>query len=180
MVILETKRLLLRQFHLLDGEAMESVFGNPEVMQYGSGVQSQEWVQDWLRGCRENYQKLGFGPWAAVEKASRHVVGYSGLFHFPDIAGHPEVEIGYRLARPFWNQGFATEAVTAIRDYAFNILCLHRLIALIDPQNAASIRVAEKAGMRYEREIMLEGYTYPDHLYSIQFDPLNRSGLNSP
>jgi RimJ/RimL family protein N-acetyltransferase len=179
MVILETKRLLLRQFHLLDGEAMERIFSDPEVMQYGPGVQTQEWVHDWLRGCLENYQKLGFGPWAAVEKVSRQVVGYSGLFHFPDIAGQPEVEIGYRLARPFWNQGFATEAVTAIRDYAFNILCLHRLIALIDPQNAASIRVVEKAGMRYEREVMLEGYTYPYHLYSIQLNPLTRSGLNS-
>ncbi|MGE5377239.1 MAG: GNAT family N-acetyltransferase [Bacteroidota bacterium] len=167
MVILETKRLLIRQFHLFDGEAMERVFGEPEVMRFGPGVQSRQWVQDWLRGCLQNYNKLGLGPWAVVEKMSRQAIGYSGLCHFPDIEGHPEIEIGYRLALSFWNQGFATEAILTIRNYAFNVLCLPRLIALTNPQNTASIHVAEKAGMRYEREVMLEGYTYPDHLYSI-------------
>ena len=100
-------------------------------------------------------------------------MGYAGLFHFPDIAGRPEIEVGYRLARSHWGQGFATEAVTAIREYAFGVLRMPRLIALIDPQNTASIRVAEKVGMHYEREVMLEGYTHPDHLYSIR-NPIHR------
>ena len=56
----------------------------------------------------------------------------------------------------------------AARDYAFDTLGLSRLIALIDPANAASIRVARKAGMHYETDVMMPGYTYPDHLYSIQ------------
>jgi RimJ/RimL family protein N-acetyltransferase len=168
MIIVETERLILRCFHVFDGEAMDRVFGDVEVMRFGPGVQTQGWVRDWLRGCLENYyQKLGFGPWAVVEKKSRAVIGYSGLFHFPDINGRPEIEIGYRLARPFWGQGYATEAVVAVRDYSFSVLCLPRLIALVDPQNVASIRVAEKAGMRYEREVMLEGYDHPDHVYSI-------------
>ena len=168
MVILKTERLILRQFHIVDGDPLDHVFGDPEVMRFGPGVQTQSWVRDWLRDCLKNYQQLGFGPWAVVEKSSRTVIGYSGLFHFPDIDGQPEIEVGYRLARSAWGQGFATEAVSEIRDYSFNILCLPRLIALIDPQNAASIRVAEKAGMRYEKDVMLEGYTYPDHLYVIE------------
>jgi [ribosomal protein S5]-alanine N-acetyltransferase len=168
MVILETDRLILRQFHSFDGDAMDHVFGDPEVMLYGSGVQTQAWVRDWLRDRLEDYQQLGFGPWAVVEKTGRTVIGYAGLFHFPDIAGQPEIEVGYRLARAHWGQGFATEAVTAIRDYAFDVLCLPRLIALIDPQNTASIRVAEKVGLSYEKAVMLEGYTHPDHVYSVQ------------
>jgi len=180
MVILETKRLLLRQFHLFDVEAMTHVFGDPEVMRFGPGVQSEHWVNDWLRGCLENYHTLGFGPWAVVEKMSRHVIGYSGLFHFPDIDGRSEIEIGYRLARSFWNRGFATEAVLAIRDHGFNVLCLPRLIALIDPNNAASIHVAEKAGMHYEREVMLEDYSYPDHLYSVHTSLGSNLGTGDP
>jgi len=168
MVILETERLILRHFHIFDAQAMGRVFGDPEVMLYGPGIQTQSWVRDWLRDCLENYQKLGFGPWAVVEKSSSTVTGYAGLFHFPDIAGQPEIEVGYRLARSCWGLGFATEAAAAIREYSFHTLCLLRLIALIDPENTASIRVAEKIGMHYEKEVMLEGYTHPDHLYSIQ------------
>ncbi len=144
------------------------VFGDAEVMRFGPGVQTEVWVRHWLQDCQENYyQKRAFGPWAVVEKSSAQLIGYCGLFYFPAIAGRPEIELGYRLVRPFWGRGFATEAVLAVRDYSFNVLGLPRLIALIDPQNVASIRVAQKAGMQYEREIMLEGYTHPDHVYAI-------------
>jgi ribosomal-protein-alanine N-acetyltransferase len=169
MIVTETERLILRHFHIFDGEAMDHVFGNAEVMAFGPGVQSKSWVRDWLGDCLENYyRKLGVGPWAVVEKSLGEVIGYCGLFYFPDIAGQQEIEIGYRLAHPFWGRGYATEAVLAVRDYGFNVLCLPRLIAMIDPQNVASIRVAKKAGMRYEKEVMLEGYTHPDYLYSIE------------
>jgi [ribosomal protein S5]-alanine N-acetyltransferase len=91
MIILETNRLILRQFHIFDGEAMDLVFGDPEVMRFGPGVQTQKWVGDWIQGCLESYQRLGFGPWAVVKRSSSSVIGYSGLFHFPDIAGHPKL-----------------------------------------------------------------------------------------
>lgn len=167
MIVIETERLILRHFHAFDGEAMDQVFGDAEVMRFGPGVQSQAQVRDWLRECQENYSRLGFGPWAVVSKSQREVIGYCGLFHFPDLDGQAEIEIGYRLARSVWGQGYATEAVIAVREYGFNILGLKRLVALIDPQNAASIRVAEKAGMRHEKDVMLEDYDHPDHLYAI-------------
>lgn len=168
MIVVETKRLLLRNFHLLDCAALDVVFGDAEVMRFGPGVQDQAWVRNWVRTCLENYyQTLGFGPWAVVKKASARLIGYCGLFYFPDIAGRPEVEIGYRLARAAWGQGYATEAARAVQDYALEVLGLRRLVAIIDPQNTASLRVAEKIGMHFEQEIMLEGYTYPDHLYAL-------------
>ncbi len=168
MIITETERLILRHLHLLDVEAMTPVFGDAEVMRFGPGVQTRAWVQDWILRCLEHYfSKWGFGPWAVVEKVSRATIGYCGLFYFPDVAGQPEVEVGYRFVRSAWGRGYATEAVLAVRDYAFDVLNLPRLIAMIDPENVASIRVAEKAGLYYEKDVMFEGYSHLDRVYTI-------------
>jgi ribosomal-protein-alanine N-acetyltransferase len=163
-----TERLTLRHFHILDSDPIFRVFGDPEVMLFGDGIQTKEWVEDWLRTCLERYyQTWGFGPYAVVERQSQEVIGYCGLFFFPDINGRSEVEIGYRLARSVWGRGYATEAASAVRDFAFSTLGIKRLIAIIDPSNTPSIHVAEKIGMCYEQEAMLEGYTHPDHVYVV-------------
>lgn len=167
MLIAETKRLLLRHFHVVDGDAMDRVFGDAEVMRYGTGVKDPEWVRRWLRGCLEDYHaKWGFGLWAVVEKPSRDVVGYCGLSHFPDVGGRPETEIGYRLIRAHWGRGLATEAAGAVRDYGFGTLGLRRLISIIDPKNTASIRVAEKTGLAYEKDVIFQGFA--DRVYAIE------------
>jgi len=168
MVVLETARLTLRHVADVDRDALYRVFGDAEVMRFGDGAQTRVWVQGWLARCQESYTAWGFGPWAVVEKRTRQVIGYCGLFYIADVNGRPEVEIGYRLARAYWNHGYATEAALAVRDYAFDALDLSRLIALIDPGNGASIRVAEKIGMRYEAEVMFEGYDHPDRVYAIE------------
>jgi hypothetical protein len=158
MVIAETQRLVLREFHVVDDEAMSRVFGDPEVMRYGDGVKDSEWVRRWLRGCLEDYHvKWGFGLWAVIEKRSSSVIGFCGLSRFSDVGGQPETEIGYRLARAFWGRGYATEAAAAVRDYGFGTLNLSRMISIIDPRNAASLRVAEKVGLRFEKEVMFRG-----------------------
>lgn len=170
-VIAETDRLVIRLFRLSDADAMNHIFGDPEVMRFGNGVQPPKWVRNWLCRCLENYrQKSGIGPWAVIEKNSEEVIGYCGLFYFPDVCGQPETEIGYRLARSYWGRGYATEAARAVLNYAFNILRLPRLISIIDPLNVRSIRVVEKLGMRYEKDVMLEGYTYPDNVYAIEYE----------
>jgi [ribosomal protein S5]-alanine N-acetyltransferase len=165
--MMQTERLLIRKFHNSDADALLTVFGDPEVMRFGDGPQDKEWVQGWLAIHMQDYDRHGYGPYAVVERENGQLMGYCGLFHFADINGRPEVEIGYRLARSKWGHGYATEAARAVRDFAFNTLSLKRLIALIDPANTASIRVAEKIGMKYETDVMLEGYTHPDHVYTI-------------
>jgi len=112
-------------------------------------------------------QQWGFGPYAVMEQSSRAVIGYCGLFFFADVNGQPEVEVGYRLARAKWGHGYATEAAQAVRDYAFQTLGIKRLIAIIDPANHASIRVAHKLGIRCEQQVMFEGYTHPDDVYAL-------------
>jgi [ribosomal protein S5]-alanine N-acetyltransferase len=166
MIVVETERLILRHFHIVDGEAMDRVFGDAEVMKYGRGVQSPEWVRNWLRGCLQDYySKWGFGLWAVALKSRREVIGFCGLSRFEDVGGQPEVEIGYRLARVFWGRGYATEAAAAVRDYGIQTLCLPRLISIIDPRNVASIRVAEKAGLKYEKDVVFQGFE--DRVYAI-------------
>ena len=174
MIIASTQRLKLRHFNICDGRAMDGVFGDAEVMRYGPGVQRPEWVRAWLRDCLEDYyQKWGFGLWAIVEKSKQQVIGYCGITYFPDLDGRPETELGYRLASPFWGRGYGTEAAIAVRDYAFETLCLPRLVAIVDPANTASIRIVEKVGMCYEKNVMLAGYSHFDSLYAIARPPMD-------
>jgi len=166
MNILETERLILRHFQMSDLDAMTAVFCDPEVMRFSDGVKSAPWVHEWLgRRVEDDRPRSSTGPWAVVERTTSATIGYCGLFHVPDVCGQPETEIGYRLARPYWGHGHATEVVRGVRNYAFGTLGLSRLIAMIDPGNVRSIRVAEKIGMHYEKDVMLDRYTHPDRVY---------------
>jgi [ribosomal protein S5]-alanine N-acetyltransferase len=168
MFKLNTRRLFLRQFEMADLESIyQQVFSDAEVMHFGDGPQTREWTQGWIETSLENYKVRGFGPYAVIEKDSSELIGYCGLFLFPELDGHSEVEIGYRLGRSTWGHGYATEATIAVRNHALQNLHRKRLVALIDPHNTASIRVAQKLGMHYEKDVMLEGYTHPDHLYVL-------------
>lgn len=168
MFPLQTPRLLLRQFEITDLDKIhQQVFSDSEVMHFGDGPQTREWVETWIETAIHNHNTRGFGPCAVIEKNTTNLIGYCGLFLFPDMDGQPEVEIGYRLGRSAWSQGYATEAALAVRDFALQDLNLKRLIALIDPGNFASIQVAKKLGMQYEKDVMLEGYTHPDRLYVL-------------
>lgn len=169
MIVATTGRLTLRHLRPEDAAPLLAVFGDAEVMRFGDGPQPAAYVEAWVRrAIDEHYPAQGFGPYAVVERASGALLGYCGLFAFPDVGGRPEIELGYRLARAAWGRGYATEAAAAARDHAFATLGLARLIALIDPANTRSVAVAQKIGMRYEREAMLEGYTHPDHVYAIE------------
>jgi RimJ/RimL family protein N-acetyltransferase len=168
VMIARTQHLILRQLCLGDSEAMDGVFGDGEVMRFGAGIktpaQVRQWVNQWIDDL---YARWGFGMWAVVRRSDQLTIGYCGLSRFPNRLAPGETEIGFRLARPFWGGGFATEAVKAARDYALATLKLPKLVALIDPANMASIRVVAKAGFVYERDAMLDGYDHPDRVYSL-------------
>lgn len=147
---------------------MQDIFGNAEVMRFGEGPRTNQWVQAWLLDRIDEYDNdTGTIVWAVVHRDSHHVIGYCGLFYFPDVCGQPETEIGYRFTRNCWGYGYATEAAQAVRDHAFEFLGISRLIAIIDPSNIASINVAKKLGMQYEKDVMFAGYTHPDHVYAL-------------
>jgi ribosomal-protein-alanine N-acetyltransferase len=171
--ITQTERLILRPFNILDVKVMCGVLCDPEVMLFSDGVKPPTGVRGWIENCVDNYPKSDLGIWAVVVKNTNDLIGYCGLIQFPDIDGQPEIEIGFRLLRVCWGQGYATEAAVSVRDYAFDMLLASRLVSLVDPRNIASIRVVEKLGMRYEKDVMLSNYNHPDHLYSIHRKNVN-------
>jgi len=167
MQIAQTHRLLLRHFRPADADALMHIFGDSDVMFYGTGAKDRAWVERWLAAVIEqDYPNWGFGLWAVVLKANDALIGYCGLSQFKDLGGQPEVEIGYRLRKSHWGQGLATEAAIAVRDYFFTTLKLPRLVAMIDPRNTASINVATKLGMHYEKDVVFQGFL--DRLYVIE------------
>jgi RimJ/RimL family protein N-acetyltransferase len=157
MIVTETRRLLLREFTSGDLDEMAAIFADPEVMRFSLGTKTREQTRRWIEGCRQDYspERWGFGLWAVALKATGDLAGYCGLTQFEDVDGRREVEIGFRLAPRFWGQGLATEAAAAARDYALGTLGLTRLISIIEPENQASIRVAEKLGMTCEKETVM-------------------------
>lgn len=169
MIVGATQRLVLREFRESDLDPMMDVFGDPEVMEFGEGPQSTEWTRSWIARTINNYSR-GFGLWAVALRDTERPLGYCGLSYFDDINGQAEYELGYRLAKMSWGSGLATEAASAVRDIAFGKLNIKRLIALIDPENSRSIRVAEKLGMAYTDDVMLPGYSHPDRVYSCTLD----------
>ena len=114
---------------------------------------TREEMVEWVRRNETRYQQDGFGLWALELKAGGECIGDCGLVARV-VDERPEVELGYHLQRLHWGRGYATEAATACRDHAFGPLGLKRLIAMIMPHNTPSRRVAERLGMKVEKEIM--------------------------
>jgi RimJ/RimL family protein N-acetyltransferase len=152
---LDTPRLRLRQFHEGDLDAYARITANPEVMRYVGGAPlSREDAWRSIGYLLGHWKIRGFGLWAAEEKASGALVGRIGLYQ-PE--GWPGLEVGWLVDRPRWGEGFASEGGAAALRHAFERLSAKRVISVIEPRNAASIRVAEKLGERFLRRQQLQG-----------------------
>jgi RimJ/RimL family protein N-acetyltransferase len=146
----ETERLLLRPLKVDDLPHLAPIWADPEVMRYiGAGETcDDERSRELLGHLIEHWDDHGFGLWAVVPKAEQAPVGWAGLAvptFLPAVL--PAVEAGWLLARSHWGRGYATEAAVASLAFGFDELGLERIISIIYPANAASIRVAEKLGM---------------------------------
>lgn len=160
-----TDRLKLRPIKKSDAEPMSDVLGNEAVMEFSDdGALEDSQINDWISGKVEQFEATGRPVMAVTDQETGEVIGYCGLFDC-EIEGVSEVEIGFRFAANHWGKGYATEAVTALLDYARQNLRLERVVAMIDPSNEGSLGVAEKLGMKYEKDIMIPGYDHPDKLY---------------
>lgn len=148
---IETPRLLLRPFTLDDAPAIHELTSDPEVVRYTARPVPTADVSDVMPRLARwiAYQEAhGFGVWAVQENEGGLVVGQCGLYEV-EFKG-PDVEVAYVLRRDRWGRGYATEAAAAALRFGFEELGLRRIVALIVPANTASIRVAEKLGMRRE------------------------------
>jgi len=153
---IETERLRLRQFEQSDFEAYARLCGDPVVMRYLADETPLSRIAAWFEMASfvGHWRLLGFGEWLAEEKATGVFVGRIGLQR-PE--GWPEIEVGWMLSKKYWRRGLATEGAKAALDYAFRHLRAKRVISMIHPENAASIRVAERIGESLVGPISLNG-----------------------
>jgi RimJ/RimL family protein N-acetyltransferase len=169
--ILETERLLLREFDEGDAEPFYVLGSDPAIIRYtadpGGGLTSVEHALEILRSHPlADYQRYGFGRWACVHKATGQVIGFAGLKYLDDLR---EVDIGYRLLPAYWGLGLATEAGRAVLDDGFTRLGLVRVIGLVVPDNRASVRVLEKLGLVLDGTVEIRGQSLAK--YVVQAAP---------
>jgi RimJ/RimL family protein N-acetyltransferase len=147
-----TERLVLRSWRPADRAPFAALNADPEVMRFvGDGAPLARTDSDALLDAIEaHWHEHGFGLWCAAAREDPDAcLGFVGLAvpsFLPAVL--PAVEVGWRLARPAWGRGLATEGARAALDHAFGELDLRAVISIIDPTNERSIRVAEKLGMR--------------------------------
>jgi ribosomal-protein-alanine N-acetyltransferase len=167
--LLETERLRLRPYTGDDLDDLASIVGDAVTMRYYPRPFSREDASSWIERNLRRYTDDGHGLWAMVFTASDEFVGNCGLVK-QWVDGREEVEVGWLVARRWWNQGFATEAATACRDYGFDVLGMDRLISMIRPQNVPSRRVAEKIGMSVEKELIWGNGDFLHLVYALSKD----------
>jgi RimJ/RimL family protein N-acetyltransferase len=166
-MILETPRLILRHQLSSDLDNLWALYCDPEITKYipdapRTREEAREELEWHMNGHPSN---PSLGLWATIYKESGKFIGRCGLLPWT-IDNQQEVEVAYTIARDYWGQGLATEAAQAIVDYGFEKLNLVRLVSLIEPENTASQRVAEKIGMRFEKSVD-EDKNGPFFIYSI-------------
>ncbi|KIL44611.1 GNAT family N-acetyltransferase [Jeotgalibacillus soli] len=165
MKILSTERLILREFNEEDARSLHPVFSDEETMKFYPAPLNFEQTKEWIKRNQDRYKKNGFGLWAVCLKEKGELIGDCGLIK-QVIDDTQEVEVGYHINRDYWSQGFGSETVSACMQFGFNEWSLKKLISIIDPHNAASVRVAEKNGFTKEKEVFI--FKKNHYIYSIK------------
>ena len=153
---IETERLRHRMLRPDDLSGLMSIVGDSEVMTYlgveGGIALSREEAEEALTRMIAFWDQRGFGRWAVLEKSTGRMVGLCGLRLMEDTP-----ELFYVFAKDVWGLGLATESAKASLRYGLEELGFDRIVAASRHANAASIRVMEKIGMRYENDINYQG-----------------------
>jgi RimJ/RimL family protein N-acetyltransferase len=160
---LETERLILREYRQTDLDAYAAMAADPEVMHFFDDQEldrARAWRQMAL--FAGHWSLRGYGLWIVELKKTGEFLGRVGLW---EPEGWPGTEVGWALARQHWGHGYATEAARASIQFGFNDVGVSELISLIDVGNDASVRVAERVGMKLREEIIFHGK--PILVYSI-------------
>jgi RimJ/RimL family protein N-acetyltransferase len=146
---IETERLLLRDWKDEDAAPFAAINADPRVMEFFAKRLDRADSDAFIQRVRDNIAGEGFGLYAVEVKETGKFIGFVGLAR-PAFDAHftPAVEIGWRLAREAWGQGYASEAARAVIDHAFGVLGIDALVSFTAEWNRPSQRVMEKIGMR--------------------------------
>ena len=148
--MLQTQRLILRSWRLSDLEPFARINADAEVMNYFPSVLSRQESDRLVGRIEEHHQTHGFGLWALEVISTETFIGFIGL-NVPSFQAHftPAVEVGWRLARPFWGNGYATEGAGRAIAYGFEVLGLPEIVSFSSTLNLRSIAVMQRLGMTY-------------------------------
>jgi ribosomal-protein-alanine N-acetyltransferase len=155
LIVLESERLLIRQFTLEDSEFILRLLNEPSFLQNigDRGVRTLEQASTYLReGPIRSYELHGHGAYVVMLKESPQPIGLCGLIKRDAFE---DVDIGYAFLPEFWSKGYAFEAAAAVLDYGLHTLRLPKIIALISPGNADSIKLIKKLGFAFSRETQM-------------------------
>jgi ribosomal-protein-alanine N-acetyltransferase len=161
---IETARLLLRNLMPEDIPDLVQMWTDAEVTRFLGGPREAGWLEaNFAEEARAADPPL-HDQWPVIEKASGQLVGYCGLIE-KEIEERAEIELVYAFLPSAWGKGYASEMAQALREHGVQRLHLRRLVALIEPENEASVHVAEAAGFHFERSVrrpagMMRLYAY--------------------
>lgn len=155
-VQLTTARLRLRPCNAADIDDLHQLWTDPGVRKYlwDDEIIAREVAAEVVASSLQDFANFGFGHWVVTWKEQAELLGWCGLRKF----GEPiAIEVLYGIKPEFWGQGLAVEATRAILHYGFAELNLERIYAGTDPPNAASVRVMEKVGMKFDKRTQING-----------------------
>lgn len=152
-VLLTTPRLSLRSWRPDDLPTFAALNADPEVMRYLGTVLTGEQADELANDIQERFLRRGFGMLPVERRSDGAFLGICGINYTP---WYPDEEIGWRLSREHWGQGYATESAAAWMAWAFTELVVPRLISVTDLPNARSIAVMKRLGMSFDHEAELE------------------------
>ncbi|AJS58868.1 GNAT family N-acetyltransferase [Paenibacillus sp. IHBB 10380] len=151
--ILETTRLLVKQYTMNDFEPLNSILSDPITMSFWPSPFKVDQTEQWLKRNIESYNNNGYGRWGLELKDTGDLIGDVGIVK-TEIDGQPEYDLGYIIYSEYWKQGFAFEAAQACLQYGLHDLKLRRICVNMPSDHVASMRVAEKLGMILEKQFI--------------------------
>jgi len=159
---IRTSRLALRPLQAADAAVLHRIYQSDGVLRYFPvpSPPSPEHLQRFVAGQQAHWEKHGYGHWGLLPQGEGEIIGWAGLQYLPEL---DETEVGFLLDRPFWGQGYGTEAALASLHFGFQHLYLDHIIALVHPDNLASRHVIEKCGMAYVDTLSLWGMELMRH-----------------
>ena len=164
-LMLETQRLRLRRFRREDVDAIFAIIGDDVAMQYYPRTFNRSDAVQWIERNLRRYRDDGYGLFAVTLKDNDALIGDCGIIK-QSVEGEPQMEVGYHFRRDQWGHGYATEAAQACMGLAFRAFGAGKVISLIRPENVPSQRVAERNGMKLERQVI--HYGLPHLVYAMK------------
>ena len=164
-ILLESERLYLKEFNINDVDSLFRLNSNADVMKYIRPPETDiNVIKKLINKIIKYYGDIpGLGVWAGYEKLSDEFIGFFELAHLDTT---DEIEVGYRLFKEYWGQGYATEMTKTLINYGFNKMGLDQIAGITHPENIASQKVLLKSGLTYIKDAVFYGFL--DRYYTIE------------